>query len=141
MTLQVKNQRKTKIGTQKQILEAMAKELAAKSTRWRYFLNFAQLEGIDSWKIVSFLHQFDSGRRLSQDTFVYARVAKVVATTEEWKVDETLATKRDVVNWNRQAIMAMIEAEKQGGFDLDKIERGLKAIEIINLLYLEFLLE
>ena len=127
-------------GTRREILEMMARQLAAKSVRWKYLFNFALTDNVKAWEIVSFTYEKESGSHISQESFVYSRIAKLVATTEEWKVDESLTTKKDVVSWNRQAILAMIEAEKLGRFDLDKIERGLKAIEIINLLYPEYLL-
>ena len=128
--------------SKKQILKNIADEYADISNRWKYFFDLAEMEsGIKSWEIVSMLHMAKSGKHISEKDFTYARVAKLVATTEKWKVNESLRTKKDVVNWNRQAIMAMIEAEKLGKIDVDKIERGYKAIEIINILYPEFLLK
>jgi len=129
------------IASQRRILETVAEELAAKSDRWRYLFSLARLDGVENWNVVLLLRQFDEGKHISQEKFVYARLAKLVATTEEWKISENLITKKDVVSWNRQAILAMVEAEKNGELNLAKIERGYKAIEIINILYPEFLLK
>lgn len=137
------NQKYYDIETRIALLEAKARELSSKSKRWKYLFDLATLENIESWKIVSFTYDHQGGVDLSQVSFAFERLAKLVATTEEWCVNEALVTKKDLVSWNRHAIMAKIEAEKQKGIDIDlaNVERGLKALEIINTLYPEYLLE
>lgn len=134
------NPTKTRPETRKQILQEIANELASKNERWKFLFSFAQTRGTEAWIVVSFIYEFESGTSLSQNSFALARAAKLLATTEKWGVDERLVTKKDLVNWNRLAILAMIEAEKQGESNEEKIERGYKAIELINALFPEFLI-
>lgn len=136
-----KNRQYKKIQSRKKVFESIAKELAAKSKRWETFFELTKRKGVRSFKIIEYLFNLDAGSNLNQTTFPYARTAKVVATTEEWNVDQKLVTKKDLVNWNRQAILAMIEAVKKEDNNLEKIERGYEAIEILNVLFPEYKIE
>lgn len=142
-SLKTKIYQNEEISLRKELLKMIALELASKSKRWKYLFDLASLEDVEDWQMVSFTYEYEAGIHLSQPSFVLARVAKLVATTEEWQIDETLTTKKDLVQWNRHAILAKIEVEKQKGLnvDLENIERGLKALQIINTLYPEYLLE
>jgi len=111
-----------------------------RSKRWKILFELAAAEGITELTIISFIENHKAGTDLSQELFPFQRAAKLLATTEKGEVDETKSTKADLVSWNRQAILAMIEVAKKEG-DTQKIERGYKAIEIINILFPEFLIE
>lgn len=130
----------SKLETREKMFESIAYGLKSKSKRWEYLFTLASLEGVKDWKLVSMIYHPSTGTRIGQEDFTFARLAKLVSTTEEWKVNEDMITKHDLVSWNRQAILAMIEAEKQNSFDIDSITRGYKTIELINLLYPDYLL-
>lgn len=137
--ISVKKYKSTSTGTRKLILKLLADELSTKSTRWKSLFEIARLDGTDSWRVVELLYQQDSGTNLDQINFSLARAAKLLAVTESIEVSNSLTTKNDLVNWNRQAVLAMIESVKQQGFDRDKITRGHTALEIINRLFPDYL--
>lgn len=129
------------IEAQKRSWQIRSWELASRSKRWKIFLEFAKTKGIEAWEVIGLVYDSKAGTDLSEERFIFARAAKLLATTEGPNVNESLVTKKDLVNWNRQAILAMIEAEKQKGKDNQKIETGYQTIELINMLFPEFLIQ
>ena len=117
-----------------------AKQKAAQSERWQTFFNLALMEKIEPWEIISFVYDKGSGIDLLQKTFYFARVAKILAAIDNTDQNKALHTTYDLINWNRRAIGAMIEVARQHKEE-KSIKRGEKALEIINILFPEFLLE
>ncbi len=126
---------KTNIKTRKKILNALANEFAQTNPKWRFLFEYSKTKGLEAWEVVSLIFLPNTGISLSEKHFEISRIAKLLATTEKEKVDESLVTKADLVNWNRFAISALIEAEKQRGNDKEKIQIGYKTIELINILF------
>jgi hypothetical protein len=138
---QVEKYKNTTIGSRVTILKLIAQQLSSKSKKWESLFSNAQIDGINDWQIVELLNLKQAGTSLNEQYFCFARVAKLLAVTEEWNVNETLTTKQDLVNWNRHAILAMIEVVKQGEFEKDKLTRAYAAIELINKLFPEYFFE
>ncbi|OGM10750.1 hypothetical protein A2Z22_02595 [Candidatus Woesebacteria bacterium RBG_16_34_12] len=117
-----------------------ARKRAMQSERWKTFFNLALIEKIQPWETIAFIYDKKSGRDLSQKTFVYERIAKILAAIDHTDKVKSLHSTLDLINWNRKAILAMIEVSRKHN-EQKSIQRGEKALELINFLFPEFLLK
>jgi hypothetical protein len=117
-----------------------ARYRASQSQKWQMLFSLANEAEIESWQVVSFLYDTKAGTGLYRKHFVYERIAKLLASTEAKGLDVTMHTTLDLVNWNRKAIMAMLEAAK-AHHEKVSVSRAEKALEILSLIFPEYILE